>query len=188
MYNTTVPISTKRVAILGLLVLLPALARTQTADSPAITDLLKEVKAHAVLAEEDSDTLESYTRSSTISWENHAFRLSTIKNHADDLNKDFNQLSSMRDQGSPWQQEAIDRINPLLHEMSDHLSATIKHLNENQSRVHMPAFRDYAHANRELMTRTSQLISDLVDYGEAKTKANALEKTLDLPTEAKENE
>jgi hypothetical protein len=71
--------------------------------------------------------------------------------------------------------------------MADHLQATIDHFNENKGTVHMPPFRDYARANRELMSKTNQLISDFVDYGEARAKADLLEKTLELPVTA-ENE
>jgi hypothetical protein len=176
----------QRAAVLGLISLMPAFAKAQVADSNAISDLLKEAKSHAVLAEEDAITLESYTRS-RISWQSHGNRLVQMKVHANDLINDFNKLSSMRQDGSPWQQEAIDRIDPLLHEMADHLKATIDHFNDNKSRIQMPAYRDYAQANRELMSRTNQLISDFVDYGEARAKANLLEKTLELPVTA-ENE
>ena len=186
MNNTLVLATLKKTAILGLLLVLPAFAKAQIADSSAITDLLKEAKSHAVLAEDDAVTLESYTRS-TISWQAHGNRLTEMKVHTNDLINDFNKLSSMRQDGSPWQQEAIDRVDPLLHEMADHLQATIDHFNENKNRVQMPPYRDYAKANRELMSKTNQLISDLVDYSEAKTKANLLEKTLELPVTA-ENE
>ena len=177
----------KRTAILGLLLLSPAFAKAQIADSSAITDLLKEAKAHAVQAEDDAVTLESYTRS-TISWQSHGNRLTEMKVHANDLINDFNKLKSMRPGGSPWQQEAIDRIDPLLHEMADHLQATIDHFNDNKNRVQMPPYRDYAKANRELMNKTNQLISDFVAYGEARTKANSLEKSLELPAVARDNE
>jgi hypothetical protein len=110
-----------------------------------------------------------------------------MKTHANDLINDFNKLKALRQDGSPWQQEAIDQIDPLLHEMADHLQATIDHFNENKNRVRMPPYRDYAKANRDLMGKTNQLISDFVDYGEARAKADLLEKTMELPVTA-ENE
>ena len=111
----------KRGATLGILALVPMFAQAQKPDSTAISDLLKEAESHAVLAQQDAETLEAYTRS-TVSSEAHANRLNAIREHANDLIKDFNQLSSMREEGSPWQQEAIDHVNPLLHEMADNFS------------------------------------------------------------------
>jgi len=171
-------------AALGSLLIMPPGAPAQNTDSKAINDLLKEVKSHAVLASDDSETLESYTRSHTMSWEAHAHRLRTIADHANNLIRDFDKLSSMRGEGSPWQQEAIDRVDPLLKEMADHLSTTIAHFKDNKHRVNMPAFHDYVKANREYMSRTSELVSSFVEYGETRAKANGLEASLDLPPAA----
>lgn len=187
METSSVLTTLKRTTILGILLLSPVFAKAQTADSPAITDLLQASKQHAVLALQDAETLETYTRS-TMPWQSHANRLIHMKEHANDLIKDFNKLSSMRTEAAPWQQEAIDHITPLLQQMSNDLSVTINHFNENKNRVQMPPFPDYARANRELMEKTSRLISDFVDYGEAKAKTDVLEKTMALPVTARENE
>jgi hypothetical protein len=177
----------KRGATLGMLALLPMLAQAQKPDSTAISDLLKEAESHAVLAQQDAEELQAYSNS-TISWKSHANRLNAIRDHANDLLKDFNQLRSMREEGSPWQQEAIDRVDPLLHEMADHLSNTIAHFTENKNRIQMPQFRAYVKANQELMSRTSKLITDFVEYGETRAKEIALEKTLELSLTAREDE
>lgn len=167
-------------AALGALLILPPVAPAQNADSKAINDLLKEVEAHAMLASDDSEVLESYTRSHTMSWESHANRLRVIADHANNLIRDFDKLSAMRNEGSPWQQDAIDRVDPLLKEMADHLNTTIAHFKDNKHRVDMPAFHDYVKANREYMNRTSNLISSFVEYGETRAKANGLEASLDV--------
>ena len=167
-------------AALGVLLMLSSVAPAQNADSKAINELLKEAESHAMLASHDSETLESYTRSSGMSWQSHAQRLLTITDHANNLIEDFNKLSSMRSEGSPWQQEAIDRVDPLLKEMADHLKTTLAHFKENKLKVNMPTFRDYVEGNREYMGRTSELISSFVEYGETRAKANRLEASLNL--------
>lgn len=174
----------RRGAVLGLLLILPFIAPAQKADSKAINELLKVAEDHAILANNDAETLESYTRASSISRQSHAQRLSGIKEHANNLIEDFNQLNSLRGEASPWQQEAIDRVNPLLQEIATHLTNTINHFNDNKQRLNMPAFRDYVKANHEYMNKASRLISDFVEYGETKAKANALEATLELPATA----
>jgi len=161
--------------------MLPPITQAQNKDSKVITDLLKEAESHAILASVDAETLESYTRSHTVSWQSHAYRLRNVADHANDLIQDFNKLSSMRSEGSPWQQEAIDRVDPLLKEMADHLNTTIAHFRVNKHRVNMPAFDNYVKADREYMGRTSELISSFVDYGQTRAKAIDLEASLDLP-------
>ena len=187
MSKTTILNILKGTALLGVLLLAPAFGRAQSADSKAITDLLKEAKSHAVVAEADAETLESYTRA-TMSWQTHGNRLTKMKIHANDLLSDFNQLKSMRSEGSLWQQEAIDRVDPLLRDMADHLGAMIDHFNDNKNKIHMPPYREYAKANLELMSRTNRLISDFIDYGDARSKADNFERALELPTVALEKE
>ena len=187
MNKRLISITLKRVALLGALFVLPIVASAQNPDSKAISDLLLQARQHAVLAEDDAVTLASYTRSK-LSWESHAQRLREMNDHTNDLISEVNQLNSLRDQGSPWQQHAIDQITPLLREMSDTLTATIRHLNENQSRVHMPQYEEYANSSSEVMTRTAKLITDLVEFDQARAKAKGLEKSLNLPLTALENQ
>ncbi|MHB1021727.1 MAG: hypothetical protein ACYC0Z_04915, partial [Acidobacteriaceae bacterium] len=153
----------------------------QTADSPHINQLLDQAKSHAVLARDDADTLHSYTMAN-LSWQSHATRLQSMKEHVNELGKVEQELRDAREEGSPWQQEAIDRINPLLKNLADTLTSTIDHLNKNQNRIHLPAYRDYTRANYELANETATVISDFVAYGRAKSKATSLEKKLELPT------
>jgi hypothetical protein len=90
-------------------------------------------------------------------------------------------MGELRAEGSPWQQTAIDRIDEHLRKTAAQLSATITHLNENQSQVHMQTYRGYVQENRELTSSLAKLIGDFVDYGESNSEAEALEQRLELP-------
>ncbi len=152
----------------------------QKADSEEISNLLTQSKTHAVQAEDDSATLESFTRSG-LEWRSHAAKLDQIKTHVNEIGKLLKQMSDLNAEGSPWQQEAIRQIDPLLRSMADNLTSTIDHLNKNQNKVHLPPYRDYVHANYEFASRTAEMIKDFVDYDKAKAKADALEQKLELP-------
>lgn len=171
----------KGVSVLALLLWGALTLRAQNPDSKQITALFAEMKQHATLAEDDANLLESYTRSG-VSWEAHARTLDTIKEHVNALGSDYNEAVRLRDDGSPWQQEAIDRVGPLLQGMAAHLTATLEHQRKNPSQVRMQPYLDYVHANQEFAVRASALIHDLVEYGEAKAKSEALEQKLELPT------
>ncbi len=168
------------------LVIKGPVAVAQNADSAEISSLMSDAQHHAVLLDDDASTLQSYTRSK-LNWKSHAQQLELMKTHVNNLGKISAQLSDLRSEGSPWQQQAIDQINPLLKEMADHLTATINHLNENQDRVHMPAYEDYARGNYELASQTSQLIKDYVNYDKAKSKSQSLEQKLQTPVENEGN-
>jgi hypothetical protein len=170
------------VAMLALILPACRLA-AQNPDSAAISKLLEQVKSHAALADNDASTLESYTRS-TLHPRTHAVQLNQIRMHINNLIEDGNEMSSLRPSGSPWQQEAIDRISPLLSEMATHLTATINHFNENKSSTQMQPYRNLVVANQTLIHKAHEIIADFVDYAEAKDKASGLERQLELPATA----
>ena len=152
----------------------------QTADSEQISNLLKQAKSHVVLAKDDAEKLESYTRSK-VSWQLHAAQLQRIRDDINELGQLNKELSDSRDEGSPWQQKAVDQVDLHLREMADLLTVTINHLNDNPSQVHMQAYQHYVKANRELTSRIAKMIDDFVDYDQAKSKAESLEQKLELP-------
>lgn len=97
------------------------------------------------------------------------------------------ELTNVRDQGSAWQQDAIDQIEPLLQSMADNLTATMNHLNENVNRVRMPTYRNYVKANYELAQKTAQAIDDYLEYSKVKVRTHQLELKLELPESGESN-
>jgi hypothetical protein len=150
-----------------------------TPDSAQITQLLNDAKSHAVEAEEDAATLESYTRS-RVSWKLHTYELDSMKKHVNEMGKIASDLQNLEATGSDWQKQAIHQVMPLLRDMAGNLNKTIEHLNENQSQIHMTSYREYTRTNYELAKRTADLIRDFVDYDQALAKATALEDKLEL--------
>lgn len=163
-----------------LLAATPLLKGQAAKDSPEINQLLSQAKTNAALSADDAHTLESYTHS-RLQWQTHAGQLERIREHVNNLIGDVNRLTALRSEGSLWQQEAIDRINPLMQTMADHLTATIQHLNDNQKLIHFQPYQDYARGNRVFADKTLTLIRDFVDYGEARAAADSLEQKLTLP-------
>ncbi len=117
-----------------------------------------------------------------ISWQGHSTQLGLIREHINSLGKVDKNLMDLRATGSPWQQKAIDQIHPLLVEMADLLRTTIRHLSENPNRIHMQAYRDYAHGNYEVASKIAGMIRNFVEYDEAQSKIAALEARLGMPT------
>lgn len=169
-----------QIAALGAIAIFSATLMAQTPDSQRVSTLLQHAREHAQHAELDSDALYAYTQSG-LSWQSHSRRLNLIREHVNELGKDARDLTDARAEASPWQQDAIDHINPLLREMADHLTATITHLNENKDRVHLRPFADYARGNYELSQKLRVLIDDYADYAQATQKADALEQKLAIP-------
>lgn len=155
-------------------------ASAQVADSTHINKLLSEAEGYSGQAAKDAEELESYTRTPA-EWETHNAQVEVIREHVNHLGEVVKQLNDAREMGSPWQQTAIDRINPLLHEVAMQLTATIQHLNDHPNQVHMKPYQDFARATYEVNRRAYRVIADLVDYGKAASRARALEQKLELP-------
>lgn len=159
--------------------LIPSSLQATIGDSERITQLLAEAKAEALELKHDSAEMESFTKSK-MSWESYAHKIELVKGH---VNKAGELLAKMKDaeaEGAPWQQTAIQRIEPLLKELADNTTATITRLNAQPSRVHLPEFRDYVRANYELASDLESLIRDYVNYGEAKGEAERLGESLEV--------
>jgi hypothetical protein len=153
----------------GCLMIPSALKAAETSDSAEITKLLADTKSVAIQLKTDSSQMESFTRSK-LSWESYAAKLDTIKKHINNAGQLVAKLKDAESSGSPWQQATTKRIEPLLQEMADNLTATINHLNDNKSKIHFPEFKDYVKTNYSLATDMEAMVRAAVDYGNDKAK------------------
>lgn len=149
------------------------------ADSQEINKLLSDTKAQAVQLSSDAGSLHAFTRSN-ISWQTYANQLDSMKTHVNAAGKLLTQLKNAEATGAPWQQEAIKRIEPLLREMADNTTATIKYLDANKTKIHVQEFRDLCEANLDIANNLEGLIRDFVNFGNAKARYEELKEKLEL--------
>ena len=152
----------------------------QKPDSAQMNHLLTQARNQSTQLATEATTMESYTRTAS-SWESHSAQLDRIKTHVNDLGKTLQQMSDIRSQASPWQQQAVDEIEPLAKELASSLTTTIEHLNQNKTHLDSPPYRDYLQANAEMATYISDLIRDYVSYGRSKAKYERLGQKLEAP-------
>ena len=117
---------------------------------------------------------------SKLTWESYFDKVEMIKGHVNNSGKLLAKLKDAEATASPWQQKAIRQIEPLLREMADNTTATIKHLNERKAYVHFPAFQNFVKANFELATDLEALTRDFVNYGNDKEKSESLGSQLEI--------
>jgi hypothetical protein len=168
-------------ALLAAVYMIPmAMKATESGDSPQIAQLLADAKTEAVELKSDSQDMEAFTKSK-LSWESYARKVELIREHVNSTGKLLAKLQDVAAAGSPWQQTAIQRIDPLLRELAANTEVTINHLNENKAKIHFAEFKDYVKANYELATDLEALIHDFVNYGEAKAKLERLGAQRQIP-------
>ncbi len=141
-------------------------------DSAEASKPLQDARTSAAQLRGDSVQMESSTRSE-LSWESHAHQIDVIKEHINRTGKIAADLHNARDGAEPWQQDAIDRITPLLQEMASNAESIIDHLNDRKQTWH-PEYQGYLKSNADLATDLSKLIGDYVDYGQAKSRTEKL--------------
>jgi len=151
-------------------------ATTQSSQKE-VSQLLVQSQKAAVQLEHDAAVLETFTRSS-LSWRSHASQLTAIKDHINAMGEDAKRLQEIRHTAAPWQQQAIDRIIPLMAEMASLTESAIEYLNANPNGLHTPEYTEYLKEKAELAAELSALISDFVKYDRAKAKLAELEKSL----------
>jgi DNA repair exonuclease SbcCD ATPase subunit len=166
--------------IAGTLAIAPATkaATASAAGSEEINRLLAEVKAEAAALERDAVEIAAWTRARQMSWESHATNLRSMREHVNQAGQLLTRLNEAREGASLWQQEAIDRIHPLLKELADNTQSTINHLSDNQDRIYFPPYTDYAKAGADLAQELAALVSDYTKFGELEEEFHRLQEKL----------
>jgi hypothetical protein len=149
-------------------------------DSKEVSSILADVKTEAIQLRDDADQLKGFTRS-TLSWESHVRKVEQIKQHINNAGELLTKLDNAKGTASPWQQQAIDRINPLLKELASNVTSTIEHLNQKPKLLQTGPYVDYAAANYEMASHLAELVSDYVEYGKSKAKSEELATKLETP-------
>ena len=159
--------------------LVPPIAHAQNTENPEVTRLLADARDKAAVLSRDADEMESLIRTDA-SWQTHAAMLDEVKRHVNDLGRAAQKLEESRSSASPWQQQAIDRMMPLLKELAANTTAAINHLNENRIRPTTGNYPEYLKENAETAQQLSDMISSYVRYGQTREKLEKLEQRLEV--------
>jgi hypothetical protein len=164
----------------GYLMLAPAAgaASSSIGDSEEISALLSNARFEAIELRDDSDKMLSFSRS-VLPSQNFAGKLTDVKDHVNKAGKLLAKLDQARRTGSPWQQQAIDHITPVLKELAANTEATINHFNDNRMLVHSKELVEYCSVNYELAKELAALVEDFIDYGESQAKFAELQKKVE---------
>jgi hypothetical protein len=171
-----------RKTICGLLVLLvyallPSVSRAQDSqDNASVAAQLDAAKPILAKIKKDAADMESYTRTSGLSWQTHSTTLEKIKADVNQLQENMRGLQSHRTVASPWQQDAIDRITALANGLATNMNAAIAQLSKSKSRPTAPPYPEYLKANARIANDLTDAIDDIIDYGQTKAKMDSLAK------------
>ena len=175
--------TTNRLAVVFLMVLLsvsvPARAHVIRHDSQQLTDVLGEARDEAAELARDADETEPLTRSEA-SWRTHAEMLDRVKDHVNNMARIINKLTDTRTSGSELQEQAVDRILPLLAELAANTTAAINYLNQNKNRPVSASYAQYLHANVQTAHQLADTVASLFEYEKSMTELAKLKDKLQL--------
>ena len=162
--------------------LLPPTLRSITRKPPnaEVASQFDAAKTEASELARDADDMTALVRNDT-NWQSHADILNRIANHVNNIGKILEKLQSERDEASPWQQQAIDRMAPLLKDIAANTTAAIEHLNKNQIRPVSGDYKDYLEQNADTAHELADMISAFDKYGRTRAKLEELQDKLELP-------
>jgi hypothetical protein len=149
-------------------------------DSEEVSGLLADARTEAMRLKQDAEELNGFVQSRT-RWEIHAAKLNEIKEHVNELDELVTKMNSAEVAASPWQQQSIRGVTPLLVELSAAVTSTIKHLSDGKDRLLNPPYPAYAMARADYAADLAQLVSDYIACGDARRKSEDLAQKLELP-------
>jgi hypothetical protein len=151
----------------AVLSLAPTVASARSVgDSEKVSGFLAEAKAEAQQLQTITEEMNSFMHSKT-SWQTQAAKLAEMKRHFNKLGELVFKMNKA-EAPSPWQQEAIRKVTPMVEVLSSYITMTIYHLGEDPDRLVFTSFPEYVAASTGLASEIAELLSDYVEYGEAK--------------------
>jgi hypothetical protein len=132
-----------------------------------VAQLLSDAKSSASSLKSDLATLDFFA-ASIGGWQTHAAILDLYQEHITSIRSQAARLESARNNGSLWQQTAVDRIIPVMQEFASSAEAAIRTSNANQTILQSSDFKRYFKLNSDQAGEFASLIAAWVDY--AKTR------------------
>ena len=147
--------------------LIPPAANAAATDSLEVSNILSAAKLEAIRLREDANQMQNFV-ANQVTWDTHAVYATRVAQDIIAMQEKVDQLDKARSLGSEWQQSAIDRIRPLLKE----LTATIIAVSDTMLThpFDKTEYNEYLEANYDYATQLAALISDTVDYGKTKAR------------------
>jgi hypothetical protein len=162
----------------------PLLAGVERNNSQELATLLEQAGDEARELAIDAEDLQTLIVSDQ-NWLTHALKLAKIKGHVDDMALIVDKLTKAHRSGSELQEQAVERILPLVKELQANTTAAMNYLNQNKDRPVSDAYKQYLEKNAETARQLSDMISALDDYEKSMTEINRIRSKLTGPEAGK---
>jgi hypothetical protein len=146
-------------------------------ESQQLTQLLSDASAEALELASDANETQALILNDE-NWVTHALMLAKVKGHVDNMAIIVEKLSKAEKSGSELQEQAVERMLPLVKELSANTTAAINYLNQNKTRPLSGTYAQYLQKNAETASQLSSMISALFEYEKSMTDIEKLKSKL----------
>jgi hypothetical protein len=173
-------IGTFVVVLAGFLANSPLARATEPGASESVSKTLADAKNEAIQIKDDAQLMETFTYSE-VDAKTQGLVINQVRDHVNTLGKHLAKLKAERASAEPWQKTAIDRIGPLMADLSSDTEMVIDQLNGTNGHLNFKDYKELLEAHADESTELATLISDFVDYGRTKERLARLTSKLELP-------
>jgi len=159
---------------------LPLTAFATKDENPQLAQLLEAASDEAFELASDATNTQALILTDE-NWVNHALMLARVKGHVDNLSLIIEKLNKAESSGSDLQRQAVERMIPLVKQLSSNTTAAINYLNQHKTRPVSDAYTQYLEKNAETAHQLSSMISSLIGYEKSMAEIEGLRSKLPAP-------
>jgi hypothetical protein len=146
-------------------------------ESHELTQLLQDASDEAQELAIDAQDTQALIATDK-NWITHVLALAKIKGHVDNMSLIIDKLSNAQKSGSELQEQAVQRIIPLVKELSANTQAAINYLNQNKDRPVSETYTQYLKRNADTARQLASVIQALFDYEKSMSEIQKLRSKL----------
>jgi K+/H+ antiporter YhaU regulatory subunit KhtT len=120
-------------------------------------------------------------------WITHALALAKIKGHVENMSLIIDKLSNAQKSGSELQEQAVQRIIPMVKELSANTQGAINYLNQHKDRPVSETYTEYLRKNAETSRQLASVVESLFDYEKSMSEIQKLRSKLTNEPQATRN-
>lgn len=139
-----------------------------------IDDMLAQFESRAIETRRDAAMLESKRRNQQLSWQTHTSKLSTMKDHINDMGKMLADLEGMKPKATLFQEKAIEAARPHLEDMARRVEAAMNWINEDRRSISKAEYNDNLHGIWVSSDALYKDVDTIIDYHEARMRLQEL--------------
>ncbi|MGJ5817583.1 hypothetical protein [Paludibaculum fermentans] len=158
----------------------PSFGKTSTAgnDTGNPRVMLEEMRNVASNTAVEADHLSMDARNAALSSDSHLSPLWMLKQDVNAMGKEISALEAERDTLQPWEQQAVDKVVPLLKEAATNTEEAIEYFNTNHNFLWSPQYRGYADKVKQDSDQIARTLKNYLKYEKVQNEEQQLRGTI----------